>query len=138
MKRVEQYQGVQVEKRSDIPDKYSAIFVYGGKKHFKVYNTPLDAAIGYDMMRMEKGLNPVNELSGDEKARKLKKINLLYINGCSLFTDTRKEITKFIKDGRTALFDDELEAIKQANKSYTYHYSVYNEYNKSVGFAVPK
>lgn len=133
-----QYQGVKIEPRTETKDKYSATFIYGGVKHFKVYLTELDAAIGYDMMRMEKGLSPVNELSSENDPRKYNNVKLLYINGCELFTSSRKEINKYVKKGRTVLIDDELTAVKESRKMNSYYYPVYNSYNQSVGFAIPK
>jgi len=138
MKTINEYQGVKIEKRIETPDKYLARLTYEGVNYCEIHETALDAAIAYDMMRIARGLNPVNELTGDVKVKTLKTINLLYTNGCSLFNDCRKEITKYIKEGRTKLFDSELDALCYSRKVGSYPYSVYNEYNESVGFAVPK
>lgn len=62
----------------------------------------------------------------------------LYNNNKDLYTDVRKRINDFVKQGRTKLFNDELEAEKYARENNSSPYMVYNSEMKSVGFAVPK
>lgn len=68
----------------------------------------------------------------------MKKIQELYDKNKTLYNDVRKPINKFIKEGRTKLFNDELEAEEYAKKTNSYPYMVYNSEGKSVGFAVTK
>jgi len=68
----------------------------------------------------------------------MKTIQELYEKNETLYNDVRKPINDFVKEGRTKLFDDELEAEKYAAKTLSYAYNVYNSENRTVGFAVPK
>lgn len=61
----------------------------------------------------------------------------LYEDNESLFNDSRVKINDFVKNKRTRLFNDELEAEKHAKVNNTYHYDVYDDKGKSVGFGVP-
>jgi len=52
------------------------------------------------------------------------------------------DVTKFIEEGRTKVFDTETEAYQYARKTNSYHYPIYKEdENKKktlAGFGVPK
>lgn len=60
----------------------------------------------------------------------------LYEQNKELYTDSRILINDFVKKGRTKLFNDELEAENYSKLNNTYHYIVYDNNNRSVGFAV--
>lgn len=55
----------------------------------------------------------------------------------NLYTDSRVLINEFVKQGRTKVFTDEIEAYRFAEDKNSYYYDVYNDKGKSVGFAVP-
>lgn len=61
----------------------------------------------------------------------------LYNDNKGIFNDSRVKINDFVKNKRTRLFNDELEAEKHAKVNNTYHYDVYDDKGKSVGFGVP-
>lgn len=67
----------------------------------------------------------------------MNQVTELYKNNKDLYTDTRKKINEFVKQGRTKLFNDEIEAEKYAKENNSYPYDVYSSEGKSVGFAVP-
>lgn len=132
------YKGVVRISNETLPDKFVARFTFNKIRESKQFDREIDAAIHYDKMRMDKGLEPLNILTDKPEEKKHKTLNLMYINGVSLFTENRTKINKFVKAGRTILIDCEIEARKITSQKGSSYYSVYNQENKSVGFAIPK
>lgn len=89
------------------------------------------------MVHKENDLNL--RVKGTDKKQKNKKniMNKIQIENDNLYTDSRVLINEFVKQGRTILFDDEVEAEKFSKKKSSYYYDVYNSSGRSAGFDVP-
>lgn len=54
------------------------------------------------------------------------------------YTENNVDIGDRVREGRTLLFENELEAIQKARELKTYHYQVFNAERKHIGYAVPR
>lgn len=59
-------------------------------------------------------------------------------NTISLFDDDGKNVTKFIKEGKTFFVESKENAIIIANQIRSYFYPVHNDKSKHVGLVIPK
>ena len=55
-----------------------------------------------------------------------------------LYTDYRVNISQRVKDGRTLLIVDQLEAVKIAAQMRSYCYQVFDHKRRPAGFAIPR
>lgn len=55
-----------------------------------------------------------------------------------LYTDDGKDVTEWLKLGRTFLFDNLFEARDKAKEIHSYVYEVHDAFMVRVGWAVPK
>lgn len=54
------------------------------------------------------------------------------------FTEYRVDISERIESGKTIFLEDEFEAMNKANELHSYHFQVFDNNAKHIGYGVPK